>query len=312
MAALPCVAEAGETEIVFEKGAFQKMGIAPAGRNKRNLTFEHTARRDAAGTPDLLNIETMTVVGGVIFVEQARPAAAEYACPKPDIDPVAESGRRLRIEFHDGSVAATLHDWELEPLVAFVGSGSDALFTYVGVHGQYHEAFAGNLAGFNLFLLDTFRSLNAPASAHLMVKSAVPGYTRAVDTASEQAARTLTRWMRSSHLMFTDFDVDFVFRPADGRLAIDGEPYWMAVRGRGASARIDRRFDDADATLAANPIVFGSGFRLAKHAALFRYLKNVCPAQWQALKARLDESRELLHLYTIRTRRMPYAVEANS
>ncbi len=100
----------GEAEIVFEKRAFQKMGITPAGRNRRGLTFEHTARRDAAGTPDLLNIETMTVVGGVIFVEQARPEAPEYACPGVVIDLAAASGQRLAAAFADGPVAATLYD----------------------------------------------------------------------------------------------------------------------------------------------------------------------------------------------------------
>ena len=301
-------ADADETKIEFEKDAYRKMGIKPVGRKTRGLTFEHTARRDAAGTPDLLAVETMTVVGGVIFVEQARPAAPEYACPEPGVDLSAPSGSRLRVEFDNGPVAATLHDWELAPLVTFVGSGSDALFTYMGVHGEYHEAFADNLVGFNLFLLDTFRSLNEPKAAHRMVKTAVPGYTLGVGEASEEARRKLTRWMAKSHLMFTDFDVDFVFEPVSDRLLIQGDPYWMAVSGLGASARVDRRFGDADTTLSSNPAVFGSGFRLAKHAAFFRYLKTDCPAEWQTLNDRIDTTRSNLDLYTIPVRRMPYAV----
>ena len=261
------------------------MGITPVGRKTRGLTFEHTARRDTAGTPDLLSVETMTVVGGVIFVETARPAAPEYACPTfptwtpPPVAASACASRSARRRWRPN-----LYDWELAPLAAFVDSGSDALFTYMGIHGEYHEAFAGNLAGFNLFLLDTFRSLNKPRDAHRMVKTVVPGYTDGVAEPTAAATRRLTRWMRSSHLMFTDFEVDFAFRPDADRLAIDGEPYWMAVSGMGASARIDRRFEDSETTLAANPAVFGSGFRLAKHAAFFRYLKSdlprrVAPAQ---------------------------------
>ena len=302
--------DAGETRLEFEKDAFQKMGITPVGRKTRRLTFEHTARRDTAGTPDLLSVETMTVVGGVIFVETARPAAPEYACPTPDIDTTARSGQRLRLAFGATSVAADLYDWELAPLAAFVDSGSDALFTYMGVHGEYHEAFAGNLAGFNLFLLDTFRSLNKPRDAHRMVKTVVPGYTAGIAEPTAAATRRLTRWMRSSHLMFTDFEVDFAFRPDVDGLAIDGEPYWMAVSGMGASARIDRRFDDSETTLAANPAVFGSGFRLAKHAAFFRYLKSDCPTEWRLLNERLSASRRALDLYTIPLRRMPYAVRS--
>ena len=308
--AAPVGVNAGETRLEFEKGAFQKMGITPAGRKTRGLTFEHTARRDTAGTPDLLSVETMTVVGGVIFVEVARPAAPEYACPTPDIDLSAATGQRLRVAFDTASVAANLHDWELVPLAAFVKSGSDALFTYMGVHGEYHEAFAGNLAGFNLFLLDTFRSLNKPSEAHRMVKTVVPGYTHGVAEPSGPATRELTRWMRRSHLMFTDFEVDFAFWPNAGHLAIDGEPYWMAVSGMGASARIDRRFEDSETTLAANLAVFGSGFRLAKHAAFFRYLKTDCPGEWRVLNERLHASREALDLYTIPLRRMPYAVRS--
>ena len=304
------VAHGGETEIVFDRHALREMGIRTVGRNTRGLTFEHTARRDAAGTPDLLNIETMTVVGGVIFVEQARPDTAQHACPAAGMDTSVASGRRLRVDFGQRSVAATLYDWELVPLAEFVQSGSDALFTYMGVHGQYHEAFADNLAGFNLFVLDTFRSLAAPSRAHLLVTTTVPGYTesRSVTKADDKAARKLVRWMRSSHLMFTDFDVDFVFRPEADALVIDGEPYWIAVSGRGAAASIDRRFDDAPATLAANPAVFGSAFRLAKHAAFFRYLQAECGTQWQALQASIAEARPALDLYTVRTRRMPYAV----
>ena len=302
--------DAGETRIEFEKNAFRKMGIQAVGTKTRGLTFEHTARRDAAGTPDLLSVETMTVVGGVIFVETARPARLEYACPQPSVDTAAESGTRLRLKFGDRSVVANIYDWELAPLAHFVASGSDALFTYMGVHGEYHEAFAGNLAGFNLFVLDTFRSLNDPAAAHRMVKTVVPGYTRTVTEPDERAMRKLKRWMGRSHLMFTDFDVDFTFAPSGGNLAIKGTPYWMAVSGLGASARVERRFDDADAILAANPAVFGSAFRLARYAAFFRYLKADCTVAWQRLEGQLRETRRALDLYTIPLRRMPYAVRA--
>ena len=240
--------DAGETRIEFEKGAFQKMGITPVGRKTRGLTFEHTARRDTAGTPDLLSVETMTVVGGVIFVETARPAAPEYACPTPDMDLTAGSGQRLHLAFGATSVAADLYDWELAPLAAFVDSGSDALFTYMGIHGEYHEAFAGNLAGFNLFLLDTFRSLNKPRDAHRMVKTVVPGYTEGVAEPTASATRRLTRWMRSSHLMFTDFEVDFAFRPDDGRTWLSTasptgwrSAAWARQPGSIGASRIPRR-----------------------------------------------------------------------
>ena len=304
------LAEAGETTVVLDKNGLRQQGIAVARRKTRRLTFEHRTRRDAAGTPDLLRMETMTVVGGVIFVQQARPSKPEYACPDLTIDTTAESGQRLRATFGNETAAATLYDWELAPLAAFVASGSDALFTYMGVHGQYHEVFAGTLAGLNLFLLDTFRSLTAPARAHLVVATAVPGYSvnRTVTKENERAARRLVRWMRSSHLMFTDFEVDFVFEPLNGRLAIAGEPHWIAVRDGVGRGEITRRFDDSAALVAANPAVFGSGQRLAKHAAFFRYLKADCPAEWQALGERIDAARTQLDLYTIPLRQMPYTV----
>ena len=303
--------DAGETQIVYEERGLEKLGITPAGRRTRNLTFEHTARRDVTGTPDLMAVETVTVVGGIIFVEQARPQSPEYACPSVGIDPVESNGRRLTVELPDQRVTGGIHDWELEPLVRFVRSGSDALFTYMGVHGEYHKAFAGNLAGFNLFLLDTFRSLRSPERAHLAVETQVPGYTAGPgsDRIDEQAAGELTRWMRRSHLMFTDLDVDFVFRPEQGELVVDGDPYWIALDSRrGGPGRITGRFDDAATTLAANPVVFGSGFRLAKYAALFRHLKTDCPARWRALRRSVAKHRRELDLYTIPMRQMPYAV----
>ncbi len=305
------VAEAGETEVVFEKRGLQKLGITPAGRRTRNLTFQHTARRDVTGTPDLMAVETITVVGGVIFVEEARPQLARYACPIVAVDPAEVNGRRLTLDFPDQRASGTLYDWELEPLVGFVGSGSDALFTYMGVHGEYHKSFAGKLAGFNLFLLDTFRSLRTAEQAHLAVKTPVPGYTTGPDKdrIDKAAARKLKRWMRQSHLMFTDLDVDFAFRPENGELVVDGDPYWIALDSRGVGpGRITDRFDDAAATLAANPVVFGSGFRLAKYAALFRYLKADCPARWQALRKSVAKQKRSLDLYTIPMRQMPYAV----
>lgn len=304
-------AEAGETEVVFEERGLQKLGIKPAGRRTRNLTFQHSARRDVTGTPDLMAVETITVVGGVIFVEEARPHSPEYACPVVAVDPAGESGKRLTLEFPDQRVTGDIYDWELEPLVGFVRSGSDALFTYMGVHGEYHRSFAGNLAGFNLFLLDTFRSLRTPERAHLAVKTPVPGYTTrpAADRIDKQASRKLTRWMQRSHLMFTDFEVDFVFRPDDGELVVEGDPYWIALdsRGRGPG-RITDRFDDSRTTLAANPVVFGSGFRLAKYAALFRYFKADCPERWQGLRRSVAKQKQALDLYTIPMRQMPYAV----
>ena len=305
------VVEADETQIVFEERGLEKLGIKPVGRRTRNLTFEHTARRDVTGTPDLMAVETVTVVGGIIFVEQARPQSAEFACPNVGIDPVEESGRRLTADIADQRVTGLIYDWELEPLVEFVRSGSDALFTYMGVHGEYHKAFAGNLAGFNLFLLDTFRSIGEPERAHLAVKTPVPGYTTGPDAnrMDAGASRELRRWMRRSHLMFTDLDVDFVFRPDGGELIVEGDPYWISLDSRrGGSGRITGRFDDSATTLKANPVVFGSGFRLAKYAALFRYLKTDCPEQWQALRRSLSEHRRELDLYTIPMRQMPYAV----
>ena len=304
-------AKAGETQIVFEERGLEKLGIRPAGNRTRNLTFNHTARRDVSGTPDLMAVETITVVGGIIFVEQARPAQPEYACPDVAVDVDKESGRRLSVSFADQGVAGTLYDWELEPLIGFVRSGSDALFTYMGVHGEYHRSFAGNLAGFNLFLLDTFRSVRDPGQAHRVVKTPVPGYTVGEDAApvDKRATRKLTRWMRQSHLMFTDLDVDFVFRPDGGDLIVDGDPYWISVDserlGRG---RITGRFDDRATTLAANPAVFGSGFRLAKYAAVFRYLKAECPEAWRALRRSVANQKSSLDLYTIPLRQMPYAV----
>ena len=305
------VVEAAETEIVFEERGLQKLGITPAGRRTRNLTFQHTARRDVTGTPDLMAVETITVVGGVIFVEQARPELPQYACPVVGVDPTAASGKRLVVDFAGNRVSGTIYDWELQPLMGFVGSGSDALFTYMGVHGEYHRSFAGNLAGFNLFLLDTFRSLRTPERAHLAVKTPVPGYTTGPDKdrIDKAATRKLKRWMRQSHLMFTDLDVDFAFRPENGELVVNGDPYWIALDSRGAGpGRITDRFDDAAATLAANPVVFGSGFRLAKYAALFRYLKADCPERWQALKRSVAKQKRALDLFTIPMRQMPYAV----
>lgn len=303
--------EAGETQVVFEKRGLAKLGITPVGSRTRNLTFEHTARRDVSGTPDLMAVETITVVGGVIFVEQARPHLPEYACPVIGIDPERESGRQLTLDFSGQRVSGTIYDWELLPLVDFVRSGSDALFTYMGVHGEYHRSFAGNLAGFNLFLLDTFRSIGSPERAHLAVKTPVPGYTIGpeADRVDKQATRDLKRWMRQRHLMFTDLDVDFAFRPENVDLIVDGDPYWIAVdSGKPGSGRITGRFDDPDATLAANPVVFGSGFRLAKYAAVFRYLKAECPERWRALRRSAAKAKPSLDLYTIPMRQMPYAV----
>lgn len=304
-------ASAGKTKVVFEERGLQKLGITPARGRTRNLTFEHTARRDVSGTPDLMDVETVTVVGGVIFVERARPSAPELACPAVEIDLARESGHRLRVDLADERVAGTLYDWEIVPLAAFVKSGSDALFTYMGVHGEYHKSFAGNLAGFNLFLLDTFRSLRNPARAHLAVATTIPGYTsnREVTEANEAAARKLERWMRKSHLMFTDLDVDFVFHGAHGELVIDGDPYWIAVQSRtGGAGRISDRFDDSTTTLAANPAVFGSGYRLARYAAFFRYLKADCAASWKTLQGSIAKAKRELDLYTIPLREMPYAV----
>lgn len=305
------VAEARETEIVFEERGLQKLGITPAGRRTRNLTFQHTARRDVTGTPDLMAVETITVVGGVIFVEQARPHSLQFACPVVAVDPAETSGSRLTVDFAGQRVTGTLYDWELQPLMGFVGSGSDALFTYMGVHGEYHRSFAGNLAGFNLFLLDTFRSLRTPERAHLAIQTPVPGYTTGPDKdrIDKQAARKLKRWMGRSHLMFTDLDVDFVFRPEEGQLVVDGDPYWIALDSQGPGpGRITDRFHDSAATLAANPVVFGSGFRLAKYAAVLRYLKADCPERWQTLKRSVAKQRRILDLYTIPMRQMPYAV----
>lgn len=304
-------AGARETEIVFEERGLEKLGIRPARGRTRNLTFDHTARRDVSGTPDLMAVETITVVGGIIFVERARPAQPEYACPDVDIDLDKESGRRLGLDFAGQRVAGNLYDWELEPLVGFVQSGSDALFTYMGVHGEYHKSFAGNLAGFNLFLLDTFRSVRTPEQAHRVVKTPVPGYTvgRDTDRIDKEATRKLKRWMRRNHLMFTDLDVDFVFRPESDDLVVDGDPYWISVDSKGpGSGRITGRFEDRATTLAANPAVFGSGFRLAKYAAVFRYLKAECPERWRALRQSVAKRKRALDLYTIPLRQMPYAV----
>ena len=305
-------ASAGETKVVFEERGLQKLGITPARGRTRNLTFEHTARRDVSGTPDLMDVETVTVVGGVIFVERARPRAAELACPAVEIDLAqgkrASSTRRLRRGSGRGH-ALRLGNCTLG------GVRQERVRRPVHLHGRPRripQVVRRQSRGFQLFLLDAFRSLRNPARAHLAVETTIPGYTsnREVTEANEAAARKLERWMRKSHLMFTDLDVDFVFHGADGRvghrrrsvLDCRTEPDWRC----GSHQRPLRRLGDhADGEPGGVRQRLSPGQVARRSSAISR---PTARRGGRPLQGGIANAKRELDLYTFALREMPYAV----
>lgn len=125
-----------------------------------------------------------------------------------------------------------LFDWELIPTAEDVASGESGLFSHMGAYGEYQKAFINNLAGQNLFLLDTSREYERFPEAHLFLASpTVVGYPQ-----NDPKAENWTAWWglrkflrKFDRLLFFDKDVDFKFSAVAGKLQISGEPYWAGV-----------------------------------------------------------------------------------
>ena len=122
----------------------------------------------------------MNAIGEILFRQVAKPNSDANTCPAVRIDANKADGKRLAVRFSTSSneVYGDIFDWEIIPTAEYVATGEDGLFSYMGVEAEYQKAFADNLAGLNLFLVDNARMLRAafPYAHQFMAAPVVAGY----------------------------------------------------------------------------------------------------------------------------------------
>lgn len=299
--------QAADSVLKVRADAWAQFGIVPAsaaeGAQPSLFAFNATV---IEGKRAILDKRAVKSIGGIIFVEEAKPASsAVLACPKLSYDVKRANGARLAASFGSaGAAYGHIYDWEVLPTTALVESGENGLFTDMGKSSQYQKAFWGNLAGVNLFFLDNTMVLEDFPSVHLVIDAKVPGYPQTEPSPRSEAAylklhNDLLGW---SQLMFTDKDVDFRFSKDGAKLLITGTPYWISIKTESdGSGRIVRTINDTALTFQANPVVYGSGYRIARYAALFRYMKNHCETQWKDFLTDIAAKRQHIDLIKVDT-----------
>lgn len=301
-----------ETDIVFRKNAFQDHGISKIGKvnDRSKFSLDVTVETDnRSGKYKILAPSITSTMGGVLFLEVAEPRTDALKCPTIKFNPLSANGNRLEFVFEKEKALGGLYDWEITPIVNFVKSGKHGLFSFMGYYAQYHPDFNDSLVGLNLFFLDNFRKLTPQkaASIHMdIISSEIPGYTSETVNGQPNAADNLIKKLDYYQLYFTDEGVKYSFYISDDKLVIDGHPYWMRITtdGDGNGKEIDR-VDDEDLMLNANPVIFGSGIRIAKYIAVFRYLKGSCRNQWNSLLDNLKENEKSIDGVRVPISEMP-------
>lgn len=292
------VAAFAEKEYVqFREGFNDLFGISAAGRSAGPQILAFSATKGLPPNAAYLDARAMKAIGGVLFLQVAKPKSAANICPTVRVDINETDGKRLAVRFSSSNeVHGDIFDWEIIPTAEYVASGQDGLFSYMGVEAEYQTAFADNLAGLNLFLVDNARVLRAPFPyAHLfMAAPSVAGYPQSQPTEANLAAwSTLKAFLTGNQLMFWDRDVDFIFSAQGDRLIISGEPYWVAVEKMGAAGtgQVIRSFQDTAGARLSNPIIYDSVYRISKYAAFFKYLARSCGKNWMNFQADLAANR---------------------
>lgn len=300
-----------ETDIVFRKNAYQDNGISKMGIVDRSkFSLDVTVEKDnRTGKYKVLAPSVTSKMGGVLFLEVAEPKSEALECPVVEFDALSTNGSRLKFAFDKEKVSGELYDWEITPIINFVKSGKHGLFSFMGDHAQYHPDLIDNLVGLNLFYLDNFRNFEPQRAASIhsdTISSKILGYTIGTTNGRAIAANNLINKINLLQLYFTDEGVKYSFDISDNKLVIDGHPYWMRIRTDedGSGGEVDR-VDDEKLILSANPVVFGSGIRIAKYIAVFRYLKGSCGSQWNALLDNLKENEKSIEGVRVPISEMP-------
>lgn len=296
------VCTAADSPLRFRNGWLQQNGISAISAAEKPKKFTFTANVDATGKLTVLDHHAVSSIGGIILVEKAQRSVPTIGdCPALAYDPAQPNGARLMVDLgHFGKKPGQIFDWELVPTANFVKSGNHGLFTYMKNYAEYHPAFAGNLAGVNLYFVDTTRNLKEFSDIHRgFTINNIPGYPSTPSTDANRAASMLLKSeLGQEQLMYTDKGVKFLFSAGRDHFEISGTPYWIVIgTDQNGHGRILKRIDP---TLPekANPVVYGSVIRIAKYTAFFRHMKEDCSEQWTSFQRALEAQRARIDVYS--------------
>lgn len=314
--AIAVCALAEDRIVTLRQDALMSMGITTdAVRGPKTLRFR--AERTASLENRYIHRRTLETMGGILFMATAAPVEnLRGSCPTIEISLDAENGRRLTLKFPGRSAAhSEIYDWELVPTVDFMKSGDDGLFSYMGYEAEYHPAFNNTLVGVELFLLDTSRDNVSFPYAHLLLESDdVPGFpqTPPAEEAEWDWIDDVQGVLGTEQLLFSDQGVSYTFDASGSSLMIDGQPYWMSVTDPtdGDLGTVLEKFDGETGLQlsSSNPVIYGSITRVARHVALFNFLSEECPAEWNDFVNVMAEMRSKLDTISIPNEWMPTSI----
>lgn len=196
-----------------------------------------------------------TSVGGIAFGRIATPAAADIEVTSLHYDPAQPDGARLRVMLRtpsgDVDVAGDIPDWQLIPIARFAGYNQASAFTAFGklvdvaleerarslgyYIYNYHRGFEDTLLGLRLLQADMLiirpEAVDLPkqAGAYLLGFGEQPP-----DIEANTLARTALQnaifpggSQQFQSYIITDAGQNITFSTSDGKLILDGFPYWQ-------------------------------------------------------------------------------------
>jgi hypothetical protein len=269
---------------------------------------------------NLLEKRVIDAVGGVIFVERAKPdPLLAGKCPTMAYDHGANYGRRLTAHFPGLKVVSIdAADWEIRPDARFVDSGDDAVASLMRdgrapntTAVDLQPAFVHRVPGIVFLMADTIYAYGTDPVGFLSLfdNYAIPGFNRtfsgqAYPGYDKDSARSLRidirNQMDDNQLYFTDWGRPFSFLVDNETLKIQGSPYYLPIKraSNGSASPIwNSAFpadtDDEETMLHANPVIYNSAFRQARLIQFFRYVKDNCKNQWADFIKDLDKNKDL-------------------
>jgi hypothetical protein len=222
-----------------------------------------------------------------------------YTAESPD-------GRRASISTKGRRYIIRLFDWQLRPIAEFADSPYTGVVTLFGdgpdqdnnFYVDYHRAFKNKLIGLRLLQADMI--LMAPEELSQMPEEdngkveIGPGEVppQAIDRIAAAKRIKIIMSKSSAHSwVLTDVDAPLKVFLKNGKVVVEGRPYYYFWRAERSSSTqdervnpqtevtqaIDRKWDDL---LTMNRPVYQAVLNTSRYAALFRALKAANSEQW--------------------------------
>lgn len=308
--------------------------------NLELLSSPHVELAKRTITERLLNTDKeipadfISKVGGVAFVQVARPEmlihSFQLGCNKDN--------NTAYVEINGVTYPIPLPVWQLQPIVEYADSNSNAAVSLFGIQSGgypivFHHAFIDNLLGVRLlqsdllmFVQDAIGSLPLDKAGNSVLEASEVEMSYNYSKNYKKRCKLWKRLRKQFNMekdmtyILTDFAQPISFRVDDGKINIQGNPYysfysvsmnensflsWLFLGDRNVyqfeqdmTESLRHRWDDV---YELNPVVMDAVLNTCQWTAFFRYAKEINNENWNSFCQQVKSMNGDKHIKDIET-----------